>query len=40
MSDAATVQVSAAIITTAILCPLLVTFLHKKEMQAHPENYK
>lgn len=40
LSDAATVQVSAAIITTAILCPLLVTMLHKKEMAAHPEDYK
>ena len=40
VSDVATVQISAAIITTAILCPLLVTFLHKKEMQAHPEDYK
>lgn len=31
VSDVATVQVSAAIITTAILCPILVTFLHKVE---------
>lgn len=37
--DVATVQISAAIITTALLCPLLVTMLHKKEMAAHPENY-
>jgi 2-keto-3-deoxygluconate permease len=32
VSDVATVQVSAAIITTAILCPLLVTALHKREV--------
>lgn len=38
-SGLATVQVSAAIITTAILCPIFVTFLHKHEMKAHPENY-
>ena len=31
VSDAAMVQISAAIIVTAILCPLLVTMLHKKE---------
>ena len=40
LSDAATVQVSAAIITTALLCPLLVTMLHKHEMATHPEDYK
>lgn len=39
MSDIATVQTSAAIITTAILCPLLVTMLHKYEVKKHPENY-
>lgn len=36
VSDAATAQISAAIIVTAILCPMLVTFLHgltsKKEI--------
>ena len=31
VSDVATVQVSAAIIVTAILCPILVTALHKAE---------
>ena len=30
VSEAATVQISAAIIITAILCPLLVTFLNRK----------
>lgn len=39
VSDVATVQVSAAIITTAILCPIVVTMLHKFEVKAHPENY-
>lgn len=39
VSDAATVQVSAAIITTAILCPVLVTMLNKYERKRHPENY-
>lgn len=39
LSDVATVQVSAAIITTAILCPILVTMLHKHEVKIHPENY-
>lgn len=40
ISDIATVQVSAAIITTAILCPLLVTMLHKFEVSKHPECYQ
>lgn len=39
VSEIATVQVSAAIITTAILCPLLVTLLHMYEQKKHPENY-
>lgn len=37
LSDAATVQVSAAIITTAILCPILVTMLHKYEVNKNPQ---
>lgn len=36
VSDAATVQVSAAIITTALLCPVLVTMLHKREERLNP----
>lgn len=39
VSDAATVQISAAIITTAILCPILVTYLHNLEKKKHPERY-
>lgn len=39
VSGLATVQISAAIITTAILCPILVTLLHKHEQHVHPEHY-
>ncbi len=35
----ATVQISAAIIVTALLCPLLVTFLDRIERKNHPERY-
>ncbi len=37
--EAATAQISAAIIVTAILCPLLVTALDRYERKKHPENY-
>ena len=32
ISEAATAQVTCAVIVTAILCPLLVTFLHNREV--------
>ncbi len=40
VAELATIQISAAIITTALLCPLLVTFLHMYESKKHPENYE
>ena len=39
VAASATVQISAAIIVTAILCPLLVTFLDRVERKKHPERY-
>ena len=39
VAASATVQISAAIIVTAILCPLLVTFLDRVERKNHPERY-
>ena len=39
VAASATVQISAAIIVTAILCPLLVTFLDRMERKNHPERY-
>lgn len=39
VAASATVQISAAIIVTAILCPLLVTFLDRVERKHHPERY-
>lgn len=40
VSAAATAQISTAIIITAILCPLLTTWLDRREHKAHPERYK
>jgi 2-keto-3-deoxygluconate permease len=39
IAAAATVQVSAAIIVTAILCPVLVSLLDKHEKKIHPDRY-
>ena len=38
VSDAATAQISAAIIVTAILCPMLVTFLHSFALKKETVN--
>ncbi|MBQ9687433.1 MAG: 2-keto-3-deoxygluconate permease [Oscillospiraceae bacterium] len=39
IAEAATAQVTCAVIVTAILCPLLVTWLHNLEVKKHPERY-
>ena len=39
VAASATVQISAAIIVTAILCPILVTYLDRMERKHHPERY-
>ena len=39
VSASATAQISACIIVTAILCPLLVTWLDSIEKKRHPERY-
>jgi len=38
-ADSATVQIAAAIIVTAVLCPILVSWLDKVEKKNHPEVY-
>ena len=35
----ATVQIAAAIIVTAILCPILVSFVDRWERKRHPDRY-
>lgn len=38
IASTATVQIAAAIIVTAILCPIIVSFLHKKEEEKRNRN--
>lgn len=40
VSEAATAQITAAIIVTAVLCPLLVSWLHKVEEKKHAKKAK
>ncbi|MBO5543438.1 MAG: 2-keto-3-deoxygluconate permease [Oscillospiraceae bacterium] len=39
IAETATAQVTCAVIVTAILCPILVTWLNRVEKKRHPERY-